>query len=77
MKDSVTVNEAKQRVTVLARAYANKATTFRGLFRIVMKELASGSKFDKGLYMAIKKAGSTKKVKSWIDEAIQDISVNF
>lgn len=77
MKDSVTVNEAKQRVTVLARVNAKKATTFNGLFRLVMKELANGSKFDKGLYSAVKEAGSTKKIKLWIDEAIQNINIKF
>jgi len=62
--------EIKHRITVLTRVNQDRATTFRGLFRVVMKELKSGNSKDKMIYKAIKVAGS-KKIKLWIDEAIQ------
>ena len=77
MSNKVTITEAKKRVKIYSINNADKATTFNSLFRVVMKELKNGSEFDKGLYIAIKKSGSTNTFKNWIAESIQDINTKF
>lgn len=70
----VTINEAKKRVQLHTSIHADKGYTFRGIFRKVMKDLRTGDNFDKGLYIAIKEAGSTKIVKNWIDEKLDGMN---
>jgi len=72
----MTTQEIKNRINTLTTLVYNKATTFNGCFRLVMKELKTGNENDKMIYKAIKKAGS-KKVKAWIDESLQNLSPKF
>lgn len=72
MKKQVTKNEAKQRIAEITKLYAFEGYTFTGIFRKVMKHLKNGTKFDKGLYSAVKKSDS-KVVKTWIDETLNGL----